>query len=187
MAYRQRPSYHPSVLLKLYIYGYLNRVQSSRRLEREAGRNVEDYFKTNRHQISTWRSHPNPKGFRMLTPVAGGDAHCGPFFELTASQITEKLVQFTSPFLGEAVSVIQGLPDLYRLKFFEADLLVAGTALPLIDRNPTTETRDFGKSPRSPNALECNQLHADGLLRPVRRQPLPFVRSPSPCFRPVPR
>jgi transposase len=36
-----RPSYHPSVLLKLYIYGYLNRVQSSRRLEREAGRNVE--------------------------------------------------------------------------------------------------------------------------------------------------
>src|SRR5262250_2874470 len=36
-----RPSYHPAVLLKLYIYGYLNRVQSSRRLEREAGRNLE--------------------------------------------------------------------------------------------------------------------------------------------------
>src|ERR1700710_1087650 len=36
-----RPSYHPSVLLKLYLYGYLNRIQSSRRLEREAGRNVE--------------------------------------------------------------------------------------------------------------------------------------------------
>jgi transposase len=36
-----RPAYHPSVLLKLYVYGYLNRVQSSRRLEREAGRNVE--------------------------------------------------------------------------------------------------------------------------------------------------
>ncbi len=36
-----RPAYHPSFLLKLYIYGYLNRVQSSRRLEREAGRNLE--------------------------------------------------------------------------------------------------------------------------------------------------
>ena len=36
-----RPSYHPSALLKLYIYGYLNRAQSSRRLEREAGRNLE--------------------------------------------------------------------------------------------------------------------------------------------------
>jgi transposase len=36
-----RPAYHPATLLKLYIYGYLNRVQSSRRLEREAQRNVE--------------------------------------------------------------------------------------------------------------------------------------------------
>ena len=36
-----RPSYHPSVLSRLYIYGYLKRVQSSRRLEREAGRTGE--------------------------------------------------------------------------------------------------------------------------------------------------
>jgi transposase len=43
-----RPSYHPSVLLKLYIYGYLNRVQSSRRLEREALRNVEVMWLTGR-------------------------------------------------------------------------------------------------------------------------------------------
>jgi transposase len=43
-----RPSYHPSVLLRLYIYGYLNRVQSSRRLEREAGRNVEVMWLTGR-------------------------------------------------------------------------------------------------------------------------------------------
>jgi len=36
-----RPAYHPSTMLKLFVYGYLNRIQSSRRLEREAGRNVE--------------------------------------------------------------------------------------------------------------------------------------------------
>ena len=36
-----RPGYHPAPLLKLYIYGYINRVQSRRRLEREAGRNLE--------------------------------------------------------------------------------------------------------------------------------------------------
>ncbi|MDA3913307.1 transposase, partial [Oleiagrimonas sp.] len=36
-----RPGYHPATLLKIYLYGYLNRVQSSRRLEREAQRNVE--------------------------------------------------------------------------------------------------------------------------------------------------
>src|SRR6184192_4771872 len=43
-----RPSYHPSGLLKLYIYGYLSRVQSSRRLEREAGRNIEVMWLTGR-------------------------------------------------------------------------------------------------------------------------------------------
>jgi transposase len=36
-----RPAYHPAGLLKLYHYGYLNRVQSSRRLERDACRNIE--------------------------------------------------------------------------------------------------------------------------------------------------
>src|SRR3974390_1253003 len=43
-----RPSDHPSVLLKLHVYRYLNRVQSSRRLEREAGRNVEVMWLTGR-------------------------------------------------------------------------------------------------------------------------------------------
>src|SRR3712207_2413781 len=36
-----RPAYHPAMLLKIYIYGYLNRIQSSRRLERETERNLE--------------------------------------------------------------------------------------------------------------------------------------------------
>lgn len=43
-----RPSYHPAVLLKIYIYGYLNRIPSSRRLEREAQRNVELMWLTGR-------------------------------------------------------------------------------------------------------------------------------------------
>ncbi len=43
-----RPAYHPAVLLKLYIYGYLNRIQSSRRLERETQRNVELMWLTGR-------------------------------------------------------------------------------------------------------------------------------------------
>jgi transposase len=43
-----RPGYHPSTLLKIYIYGYLNRIQSSRRLEREAQRNVEVVWLTGR-------------------------------------------------------------------------------------------------------------------------------------------
>lgn len=43
-----RPAYHPAILLKMYIYGYLNRIQSSRRLEREAQRNVELMWLTGR-------------------------------------------------------------------------------------------------------------------------------------------
>jgi transposase len=43
-----RPAYHPAALLKIYIYGYLNRIQSSRRLEREAQRNVELMWLTRR-------------------------------------------------------------------------------------------------------------------------------------------
>jgi len=50
-----RPSYHPAVLLKIYIYGYLNRVQSSRRLERECQRNVELMWLTRR----SWLLHRN--------------------------------------------------------------------------------------------------------------------------------
>jgi transposase len=43
-----RPGYHPATLLKIYIYGYLNRIQSSRRLERETQRNVEMMWLTGR-------------------------------------------------------------------------------------------------------------------------------------------
>ena len=51
-----RPGYHPSVLLKLFIYGYLNRVPSSRALEREAGRNIEVMWLTGRLVPTTRRS-----------------------------------------------------------------------------------------------------------------------------------
>src|SRR5471032_950005 len=43
-----RPAYHPSTLIKIYLYGYLNRLQSSRRLEREAQRNIELIWLTGR-------------------------------------------------------------------------------------------------------------------------------------------
>lgn len=61
-----RPGYHPSLLLKIYIYGYLNRSQSSRRLEREAQRNVELMWLTGRlapdfKTIADFR-HDNGKG-----------------------------------------------------------------------------------------------------------------------------
>ncbi|KPX20682.1 Transposase, partial [Pseudomonas syringae pv. delphinii] len=63
-----RPAYHPAVMLKIYIYGYLNRIQSSRRLEREAQRNVELMWLTGRlmpdfKTIANFRKD-NGKGIR---------------------------------------------------------------------------------------------------------------------------
>ena len=63
-----RPAYHPAILLKIYIYGYLNRIQSSRRLEREAQRNVEFMWLTGRlmpdfKTIANFRKD-NSKGIR---------------------------------------------------------------------------------------------------------------------------
>ena len=60
-----RPSYHPSGLLKLYIYGYLNWVQSSRRLEHEAGRNVEVMWLTGRLFLA-WITRPLPTSARTM-------------------------------------------------------------------------------------------------------------------------
>src|SRR4029078_5609793 len=65
-----RPSYHPAVLLKIYIYGYLNQVQPSRRLEREAQRNVELMWLTGRlapdfKPIADFR-HDNGAGIRNV-------------------------------------------------------------------------------------------------------------------------
>jgi transposase len=53
-----RPAYHPATLLKIYLYGYLNRTQSSRRLEREAQRNIELMWLTGVRPI--WRPAPGP-------------------------------------------------------------------------------------------------------------------------------
>jgi transposase len=65
-----RPAYHPSVLLKIYVYGYLNRIHSSRRLERETQRNVELMWLTGRlmpdfKTIADFRKN-NPKAIKNV-------------------------------------------------------------------------------------------------------------------------
>ena len=78
-----RPAYHPSPMLKLYIYGYLNRVQSSRRLEREAGRNLEVMWLTGRlapdHKTiapqGQWPS--DQEGLRAIRRVVPQDGPAG--------------------------------------------------------------------------------------------------------------
>jgi hypothetical protein len=80
-----RPGYHPAVLLKLFIYGYLNRVPSSRRLEREAGRNIEVMWLTGRpapdHKTiadsGATTALPSARPARSSSSSAAGSACCG--------------------------------------------------------------------------------------------------------------
>ena len=65
-----RPAYHPTIMLKLYVYGYLNRIQSTRRLERETGRNIELMWLLGRLRpdfktIANFRRH-NGKAIRKV-------------------------------------------------------------------------------------------------------------------------
>ncbi len=65
-----RPAYHPSTMLKIYVYGYLNRIHSSRRLERETRRNIELMWLIGRltpdfKTIANFRKH-NGKGIRRV-------------------------------------------------------------------------------------------------------------------------
>jgi hypothetical protein len=66
-----RPAYHPSTMLKLFVYGYLNRVQSSRRLEIEAQRNVELMWLTGRLAPDKQISLTDPDARSMKTRGAG--------------------------------------------------------------------------------------------------------------------
>jgi transposase len=67
-----RPAYHPATFLKIYLYGYLNRIQSSRRLEREAARNVELMWLTGRlvPDFKTIADFRRANGFAIRTVCA---------------------------------------------------------------------------------------------------------------------
>lgn len=94
-----RPAYHPATMLKLFIYGYLNRIQSSRRLEREAGRNVELMWLLGRlapdfKTIADFRKN-NGKGIRKV---------CGEFV-----QICRMLELFSDAFIAIDGSKFKGV------------------------------------------------------------------------------
>ena len=74
-----RPGYHPQIMLKIYVYGHLNRVQSSRRLERKTQRNVELMWLTGRlapdfKTIADFRKWISDTGYAPLHLHCGWDA-----------------------------------------------------------------------------------------------------------------
>ena len=75
-----RPGYHPGLMLRIYLYGYLNQVQSSRRLERECGRNLELIWLTGRLKpdfktIADFRRDNGPAISKEICPKVGDGPH----------------------------------------------------------------------------------------------------------------
>src|SRR6478609_11332978 len=104
-----RPGYHPSPMLKLYIYGYLNRVQSSRRLEREAGRSWFHEIKYDGYRLRIERD-----GDRVRLITRGGYDWTGRYPWIAEAARRNRIKQFVLD--GEAVVLcVDGMPDFNAL------------------------------------------------------------------------
>lgn len=128
-----RPAYHPSDLLKLYIYGYMNRVRSSRGLEKECGRNIEAMWLLNNlcpdhNTISNFR-RDNPKAikkvFRATVSLAqhfeliGGELIAGDSTKLRAQN--SKKNNFNQKKVGRHLGYIENKLEEYNKALCEND------------------------------------------------------------------
>jgi len=129
-----RPAYHPSDILKLYIYGYLNKIRSSRDLEKECKRNIEvmwllNSLKPDHNTISNFR-RDNPaaikKVFRATVQMAkhfnliGGRLLAGDSSKFRAQN--SKKNNFNQKKIGRHIDYIDHKVDAYNKKLAEADL-----------------------------------------------------------------
>ena len=130
---RGRPAYHPSALLKLYIYGYLNKTRSSRDLEKECKRNIElmwllSGLEPDHNTISNFRKD-NPKAikkvFRATVKIAkhfdliGGKLIAGDSTKLRAQN--SKKNNFNQKKIDRHVAYIENKLNEYNKKLSEAD------------------------------------------------------------------
>lgn len=128
-----RPAYHPKDLLKLYIYGYLNRVRSSRELEKETKRNIEVMWllkglSPDHNTISNFR-RDNPKAikkvFRATVAIAknfvliGGKLLAGDSTKLRAQN--SKKNNFNEKKIARHIEYIEGKLSGYEAQLSEAD------------------------------------------------------------------
>jgi transposase len=128
-----RPAYHPGDLLKLYIYGYLNRIRSSRQFEKECYRNIEvmwllRYLKPDHNTISNFR-RDNPKSikkvFRKTVEIAryfkliGGTLLAGDSTKLRAQN--SKKNNFNQKKIDRHKEYIENKLDEYEAALSESD------------------------------------------------------------------
>jgi len=128
-----RPAYHPAILLKLYIYGYMNRIRSSRALERECGRNIELMWLLNmltpdHNTISNFRrdnSQGIKKVFRATVSLAryfgliGGELIAGDSTKLRAQN--SKKNNFNQKKINRHLQYIEDKLEEYNRALAESD------------------------------------------------------------------
>jgi hypothetical protein len=88
-----RPAYHPATMLKIYVYGYVNQIASSRRLEREAERNVEMMWLTERFPPHSLRRKRRPTSGTIIVP-----ARASTFTSATCPQASHLAITACTPF-----------------------------------------------------------------------------------------
>ena len=141
-----RPAYRPATLLKIYIYGYLNRIQSSRRLERETQRNVELIWLTDRlaPDFKTIADFRRDNG-KAIRGSAGSLWSCAEALKL----FSDALVAID----GSKFKAVNGRDRNFtkhklkaRMQQFEESIARDLAALDRADRDPSTVIRE-GESP----------------------------------------
>ena len=138
-----RPSYHPATLLKIYIYGYLNQIQSSRRLERECARNLELIWLTGRlvpdfKTIADFRRDNGPAIRRVCTQFV---ALCrnlnlldGAAVAIDGSKfkaVNHREKNFTQDRLARRIAAIEATIDRYFTELDHADREHQVTGIPV--------------------------------------------------------
>lgn len=169
-----RPSYHPSVLLKLYIYGYLNRVQSSRRLEREAGRNVEVMWLTGRlvpdHKtIADFRKDNGPAIRKVCSTFVALCRHIGLFAEASVAidgskfkAVNTRDKNYTKAKLKRRMAQIEESVDRYLHQLNSADRQEPSVARATNAERLTSKIETLKEEMKRVKALEVQLLETPG-------------------------
>jgi transposase len=138
-----RPGYHPATLLKIYMYGYLNQIQSSRRLERECGRNLELIWLTGRlapdfKTIADFRRDNGPAIRKVCSRFVAlcRDLHLldGNAVAIDGSKfkaVNHREKNFTKARLAKRIAAIESTIDRYLKELDRADREQEVTGVPV--------------------------------------------------------
>lgn len=168
-----RPSYHPATMLKIYIYGYLNQVQSSRGLERECGRNLELIWLTGRlapdfKTIADFRRDNGPairKVCQQFVALCRGldllDASIVAIDGSKFKAVNAKTKSFTREKLKRRLGEIDALIERYLVELDRADEVVRKTGMSVPDGRVARAIKKLAYCRREANALKAIEQRMD--------------------------